>query len=582
MVTYSWRGLDAETQDGRAILLCTSSRFCEPRSWSDVWSFLRVEPLPSYYTTFNLPYDARAMLCLLPARALRELRASGSTEYHGWHVQLWARRVLRIRKAGDSARVELYDVWPYFGMSLDAAADKWLDKRKKPLPKSWLPRMAWALKHHRAKVLEYCHYDAQLPEELWALLVAQYESLGVDPHRGASPASLALRAYADSFKDLGAMPWENETFRRTYYGGRIEVLRRGHFGKVYIYDINSAYPSALATLPDPRGADTLAVRTVPRQDALYGAYRLRVRVPLDMPVPPLPCRTKKMPITFPVGVWETWVDKVTLGLLGEAGIKYDVLDGWEIVSDEEPTLLFPGIEEWYAKRRANPECAHALKITLNALYGKTAEMVYARISWKNGQSLRGVYDHGGKLVRKIRVPSRHTHFAVAAACTAICRAAMWRAIHLRPGVVVAVATDGLISTKPLSELDGGLGLGEWRLKHKADEAFIVGTGIYAFREGDKWTERFRGFHVDAGVLVAMMSRKRKVAKIKIKHALTLAEAAREKTGKRMRDRLNRMEVLTKKLDLNFDRKRQWPKPWGSFAEMSASKPQRSRPWVIVG
>lgn len=582
MTGYTWRGMDTETQDGLAILLATPERFCEPRSWGDVWSFLRDEPIPSYYVGFNLPYDARALLGFLPASVLRVLRHIGVAEHRGWTVELWARRVLRIRKRGDPARVELYDVYPYYGCGLDAAAEKWLKARKKRVPKSWLENMEKALCEHRARVLAYCRYDADLAGRLWGLMVKQYVSLGVDPHRGASPASLALRAYSGSFKHLGAAPWENRIFKDTYYGGRIEVLRRGHFGKVWIYDINSAYPSALATLPDPRKAEMVRVSSGEvRPDVLYGAYSVRVKVPLDRHAPPLPCKSNKLPLVFPVGVWTTWVDRVTLDVLREGEIPFELLDGWEIVSDAERRLLFPDIVTWYRRRREHPESSHALKITLNALYGKTAEEISARVPWKNGETLRGVFDVRGKMVRKIKLPSKHTHFAVAAACTATIRAAIWRAMRLRPGVVIAAATDGLITSRPIPELDGGEEMGAWRLKYRADEAYVVGTGIYAFRLGKKWTERFRGFHVEAGILRKLFRRKDAVTEVRIRHALTLAEAARASTAARMRGNLNRMVTLKKDLNVNFDKKRDWPRPWGSFAEMKKSRPQKSRPWVIL-
>jgi len=38
--------------------------------------------------------------------------------------------------------------------------------------------------------------------------------------------------------------------RNSFYGGRFELIKRGYIGECYLYDLNSAYPHALTSLPD--------------------------------------------------------------------------------------------------------------------------------------------------------------------------------------------------------------------------------------------------------------------------------------------------------------------------------------------
>ncbi|MDE1816708.1 MAG: hypothetical protein KGI11_09145 [Thaumarchaeota archaeon] len=47
------------------------------------------------------------------------------------------------------------------------------------------------------------------------------------------------------------VPYEvQELARQSFYGGRFELIQRGFIGYCCLYDINSAYPHVLTTLPD--------------------------------------------------------------------------------------------------------------------------------------------------------------------------------------------------------------------------------------------------------------------------------------------------------------------------------------------
>src|SRR5712692_6833920 len=47
---------------------------------------------------------------------------------------------------------------------------------------------------------------------------------------------------------MGTCP-DYELVKKAYFGGRIEIFKRGRYKPVYNYDINSAYPTATCLLP---------------------------------------------------------------------------------------------------------------------------------------------------------------------------------------------------------------------------------------------------------------------------------------------------------------------------------------------
>lgn len=121
--------------------------------------------------------------------------------------------------------------------------------------------------------------------------------------------TLGGSAWATARAQLGIedASWENgaeyKTARSGYFGGRVTVGRiRAEAG--YRYDINSAYPAALSNLELPIGERVRV--TGGKASRAYaagypGIYRCTVTVPRDTHLPPLPVRTPKNRICYPVG-----------------------------------------------------------------------------------------------------------------------------------------------------------------------------------------------------------------------------------------------------------------------------------------
>ncbi len=571
--SIAYTGLDSETFKGKAILLATPDHSADVGTWAQCLAFLR--RWGPDYCLWNLSYDARAVLAYLPGTILADLRRHGTTLYRGrWLINYTARKSLKITDRADDCRIRFWDVYPYYSSSLDKAAEKYLGEHKADIPKAWLEDMATALRKHRRRVVKYCKRDAGLTQRLWEICEAQYLDLGVDPYHAASPASLAVRAFPDSYGFKSVPGYLQRTFQNSYYGGRSEIYQRGNVGRVYCYDIHSAYPSVLRTLLDPRGCTEAPARRAkpPRTDAAYGAYRVYVEIDPETHIAPLPFRSKSLPLVYPAGAFTVWTDKDSLDMLLEEGVKVRVLDGIELLIDTE-TILFPDLEKWYLKRRECPAVSLAIKKTLNSVYGKLAELRPIRVPVTGRELPNDAVYHGGKWTRRVKVPTPHTHFAVAAAVTAGCRRRLYEAMRLDPSAIVACHTDGIISKRKL-ELDVGDELGQWGLEHAPDECIALGVGMYLYREGDEWTERTRGLHLSRP-LRELLTEKTPTVELKLRHAYTMADA--ERIGW---SRLNEMVEVKKTVDVNMDRKRAWTRPFHSFQEAGAHR-QRSRTLIVV-
>lgn len=566
-------GLDTETVDGRAVLICSPTEEFFPKSWAHIWQFLQKH---TDYITWNVSYDARAILAFLPGTVLQALREGRSAKHRAWTIEYVSRKRLAIHK-GKSV-VYLWDAYPYYESSLDNAAHKWLGARKLKIPKGWLPNMAAPLSRpaDRERVITYCKRDARLTQELWELVAEQYAKLEINCYRAASPASLATRAFPDSYRHKDVAGYVQGVFRRAYYGGRTEIYRRGDVGRAYCYDIHSAYPSVLSTLTDPTCCEALrleAGQKGPRPGTAYGAYKVTVWVPPTTHIGPVPYRPARGPLIYPAGVFTTWVTLPEIRLLDEIGFRYEIRDGMELVLKEKPRRLFPDIVKYYELRREVPAVSHAVKKVLNSCYGKLAETRRIMVPVNRKRIPRGARMHRGKLCISTDIPTNHTHFAVAGAITGAIRARLYRAMQTNPGAIVAVHTDGIVSTRKL-KLDCGPNLGQWGLEHEPERAVVIGCGVYVYWTDGVATERTRGLHLDKP-LRTLARCKSPVGTFRLKHANTLADAAR--TGW---DTLNVMETIEKRVDSNMDSKRAWPDDWERFSDVFTTS-MKSKALIIV-
>jgi hypothetical protein len=190
---------------------------------------------------------------------------------------------------------------------------------------------------------------------------------------------------ADVYMSMPA--WFADAARASYYGGWFEQFVHGHCGDVWEYDINSAYPFIIATLPClhttfphtgsyrcgdvcdpiPEGGYTLLFGTVTGSNPYIGA---------------MPYRTRDGRILRP-HITKGWYWAHEIEAAKRAGL-IDTVDTEEWVSYQPCTCTPPfnpddiGIERMYRLRLdsgKNSPQGKALKLVYNSAYGKTAQSI---------------------------------------------------------------------------------------------------------------------------------------------------------------------------------------------------------------
>ena len=571
-VTYV--GMDTETgPDGRAFLACTPTRWADIRSWKDAEEFLLQD---RDYVCWNASFDGRALFAWLPKRCLRDLHVSRRTTYRGTTVEVHTEKHWSVRRG--KARCDTWDAYPYYESGLDAAAARWLDEGKSGahLDKSDMPHEY----HARPGVVrEYCARDARLTQQLWERFEAQITELGISPYRANSPATLARRYFADSFRALREAPKATGLFEPSYFGGRNEVYWRGRIpGPVYAYDIRSAYPTALATLPVPTGHMERLDGREPTDALFYAAYHVRVNIRPDVMVGPVPARRPDGTLFYPTGVFYVVISAADHACLHAGGHEHRHLGGYGLIPDAPATPLFPGIAELYALRRARPDLSLGIKKLLNSTYGKTAETVRRWIpeeKMRDGDIMPSRKCSRGRYVRSAYA-ARGAYFPVAAAVTAACRRTIYRLAMQRPDAIVSISTDGILSRAPLAA-DLGEELGQWEAAVWSG-AVIVGNGVYMLHGPDGWEVKCRGARLDTTAFMHLFltipSRRSPILTLPTLKPLTFGECAAQ--GYR---NLNAMLPGMRQLDCNMDTKRVWPRKWRSVADMMRSEPMQSETYL---
>ena len=277
---------------------------------------------------------------------------------------------------------------------------------------------------------------------------------------------------------------------RAYVGGRIELCKVGATrNMLYGYDVSSAYPFHLSTLPSMAGGHwTTEYQTI---DNPLTMVRLRAQFAPDLPFYPLPYRTPDGSIYFPQNVYGVYMAdeyRAARSFMAKFGGTMTKEKVWHFVpgNNERPLKFLADMFE--ARNRILVErpgdiTELVIKLGINALYGKFGQSVG---QWREAPALSCPW--------------------YAAAATARTRAQLLRAAMIDPGAVVMFATDGLFTTRPLEiECAKVKTFGAWDGPTLHAGGVFVQSGVYCLADpGDMqhgqagarpmgWLSKSRGF-----------------------------------------------------------------------------------------
>lgn len=435
-----------------------------PLTWSECLGFLAdLDPNPTY-VSYYFDYDVTMMLKSAPLPALRRLfgprQKFFTAERIGeFEVSYTPHKEFKVRRHGRKQFVTVSDVGPFFQCSFVKALTDWNIGTPEQRDR------IFADKARRSEFTEMTDAERVYNREEVLLLVELMEEFadacytsGYVPSRWQGPgwiATAVMRAHdVPRSKDLGVcsnrllMALANEA----YYGGRFEITCVGPIpGPVYEYDINSAYPHAMASvLPCLRHGSWVKVAGRPGPGHL-GFGQVSFDHPEGVNLCNLPIRTKEGGLTFPrraSGVY--W--SIELNAAERAGTVIQSTGTWYIYRQGKTCTCTPFsfVRDLYAERKRIGKNGRGriLKLALNSLYGKMAQ--------------------------SIGMPA-YSNPIYASLITANTRAMIIDAYRSDPGSVVAIATDAVYTRAPLA-LECGEELGQW-------EETVLGAGMFNVMPG---------------------------------------------------------------------------------------------------
>ena len=503
------------------------------------------------YVAWNADFDIRALIHphFLPRKLCEQIGLIGWARADGYEFEFIPHKFLKVRRLSDNLKFEIFDLMQFFDLSLDAASEKFLNGKKIEIPKSWYNEIDRCLRDsRREKVLAYARRDVSLTQRHLENMLESYSGIGLEPKSLYSAGYLARQYFRDSLAGERLPDTMNEIWRRSFFGGRVEVGKMGYLGDISLFDIRSAYPSVIKSLATTNGSRLESGPDWRDRGPCYGSYHVEVEIPRSWNWGPFPYRPKVGPLFYPVGNFDAYIARPGLEFLRESRIPYKVLHALEIFP-QNWNPKFAKIQTLFEIRK-DPRFSLAAKKTANSLYGKTAEK--GRLAEKLAQIA------AGRKFGRFRPDKfgRSANFAWAAHITESVRIRVFKEkLRLGKGVFSS-ATDGLFCA-PSVKLPETSKLGGW--ERKTLSAFVIlGCGRYIWASGGKLTGKLRGAPLSEEGISRMMEYRGLDFPLKYLHTDTMRTWADHEN-----EDLNVLE-LTEKVFRIQDDKRIWDSQFTQF------------------
>jgi hypothetical protein len=589
--------IDTETIDGKVVLLCTPTRaLWYPKTFRDIAIFLISTKAHDahHIWTFNLSYDATAILKFLPLENLEEINdVTFKTFYDDYEIFFIPGKMFSISNNGN--KCTLVDAAQFFATTLDNASKIFLNNQKEDTPvidmfkyqdgKSSEFLFSY-LKEHESEIEKYCKKDALLTMQLGEKIDNScYETYGFRLETYSSNAKIGEKA---TLNYCGKMAYTNGEGKRSlvtaypkciegsksvkyaiasYRGGIFETWKRGQFGNVTDFDINSAYPSQMIDLPHWANGSFVAIDDNSYDDIAncrqkegykYGWIACEfacsyIPYPADKPETfthilngeEREVAATNMKIFYPIGNRQQFITLAEYYFMKKYKFPCKIIGGYVWVKNNDKYKNpFSWIKNIYdtkteIKRSMGKEAKKNMnylqcKIGMNGAYGKTVQ--------KNGVN-RALYN-----------PFYGSYI------TAGCRIQVASFIldnHL-DSRVLNIATDGILLEGNINYPSNEL-LGEWEVNYY-DEALIIGNGMLQLNDKKGAHSKLRGItnktDLDIRALLYSMKDKKEYTFTK-RRPLHLGEMIAHNKIFKYED-LNKFISFGRKLDLNSDNKRDWP------------------------
>lgn len=477
---------------------------------SECLRFITDQPIDKVLVGYYFDYDVTKILEDVPFYKLERLmdrskrmRRDGKgvfpVDWGGYEFDYLPRKEFKVRRVFSESEkgpwVYVNDVGSFFQSRFVEALDKWkigtADEREK-IGIGKEQRSTFTVNDIET-ILPYNALEIKTLQELMEKFRDACIKTGYLPAKWQGPGQLAEAAFRKHKLPLSKnVPLLNDpeyddllTFsRQAFYGGRPELSAIGPVDRpLYQWDINSAYPSAMLSVPclihgrwekkeykRPRLAENLTNDYA----IYYGSFTAHpfTRSNKRPVFFGLPIRTKDGSIHYPAsGRGWYWAFEIRASIHQT----FRVETSWEYTRECDCTPL-DFVRDLYAERISlgKNDAGIVLKLLLNSLYGKTVQSIgspkYANPIW-------GSY------------------------ITAHCRAQIQSFIHSSPWCtdkarrcgqdIVMIATDSLCTFNVRDDIVPSENLGGWSVEEHPRGMFLVQPGLY-FGSSSKGRPKTRG------------------------------------------------------------------------------------------
>jgi len=454
-------GMDTETYRGTCKLLTDSDgEHIQDATLDELLQWLTRKNLRvTHIFYYNMDFDVQSILKMLPRPLIQDLYEHGECEYYEYRIKYIPKKMFTITKAKHVSR--FYDLWQFYESKLEVAALKYLGVGKDTLPfeTGELNVEMGIWKEYEDTILEYCIKDSVLCQRLGMVLQdCLINKIGLKPQNYISRAALSKHYFRNNADIPDVRKIRKNVLRLAFYaykGGRFELLKKGHFDHVELYDIKSAYPSTIRNLIDVTKGEWRWVTEV-NPEAHYGFYLCDLNLKYRY-ISPLPYVMKNDVLAYPFGTWRTVVTKEELLECLEPS-EYKVLYGYEFYPAEISYPFRAGIDKLFKIKNNTDEDEYLYELTkriMNSLYGS----FYEKIKKPGGLS-------AGKLFNPV----------YASLITAATRVQSYKYAKQREQDVISFATDS-VAFAGEQKLPESNEIGGWELKAEGPADYIM-SGLY--------------------------------------------------------------------------------------------------------
>lgn len=484
-------GVDGEGSEQAYLLLRAGDNYLhtgEPLSFEQCMDFLLEQSTDACYVAFFFDYDVTMMTRKLPGERLHRLlnphlRTKGGhtfpLDYEGYQIDYRPGKEFKVRREGDKKWLTINDVGSFFQCSFVRALTAWGIGSSQELEQVKAGKdMRSDFQSMTKEVISYNQTECRLLAQLMSKFAASCRGIKYLPRKWQGPGELAAAMLAfhdaprrDSLPNIPLDLWE--AANKSYYGGRFETTAIGILtAPLYAWDINSAYPDSIRSLPClEHGLWTLTRSPETGLFLSFGSYRPHLGILFGGTPPPflygLPFRTPECHIIFP-GAGKGWYWSHEIAAAIHQEFTPEIVWNYHKNCDCKP---FDWVPELYVKRKEwESQGKHttagnmgiALKLALNSLYGKMAQSI--------GQA-------------------PYANPIYASLITSLTRSKLYDAVHILSECdrgkscghsVYYLATDGLFtSTGPEGKALPSSGeLGAWGVEKIDEDILLIQPGLY--------------------------------------------------------------------------------------------------------